>query len=70
MKAHTVKKVVVKVVNETVPNPKEFIKSLLLRAVFPMCPKVPFTKKGCLVSCPLQDLRHGELVQSHIDSLG
>ena len=70
MESGPVKKVVVVVVNKTVPDPEEFLEALFLWSVVAMRSQVPLAKERGPVSCPFQDLRHGDLLQSHIDSLG
>ena len=54
MKACTMKKEVIKVVNEPAPYPEEFIEPLLLRSVVTMSTEVPLSKKSRSVPRPFR----------------
>ena len=56
MKACTMKKEVIKVVNEPAPYPEEFIEPLLLRSVVTMSTEVPLSEKSRSVTISFQYL--------------
>jgi hypothetical protein len=65
-----VQEVVVGVIDESIPNAKEFIKALLLRPVVPVSPEVPLAKKGGPVPFPFEYFRHSQFFKSHVSTFG
>jgi hypothetical protein len=63
-----VEEVMIEVIDESIPDPKEFIKALPLWPVIAVSPEVPLSKKGGPVPFPFKYFCHGQFLQGHVST--